>query len=70
MKGLGPQSLPALRNKIVKTFTISMRSQMLKTLIESLPTGDRFELTIRRRKALAFADSGTCDHEGDKTIFG
>lgn len=39
-------------------------------MINNLPTFDRYELTIRRRKALVFKDTGACDHEGIHTIFG
>lgn len=27
-------------------------------------------VTVRRRKAYAFRDSGACDHEGTQTVFG
>lgn len=39
-------------------------------MISALPTGERFEVTIRRRKAHAFAETGAVDHEGVHTIFG
>ncbi|TNV74071.1 hypothetical protein FGO68_gene5475 [Halteria grandinella] len=47
-----------------------MKSEIFSTQIAELPRGERFELTIRRRKAIAFAESGECDHEGTKSIFG
>ena len=46
------------------------RNQIINERLSSLPTGDRFELTIRRRLALALAEAGGCDHDGTQTVFG
>ena len=43
---------------------------MLKDKINSLPTGSSFGICLRRRKAMAFAETGGVDHEGMHTIFG
>ncbi len=70
LKNCHPQSLPYIRRKILQQFSSNKRNEMIRGFIEKLPTGDRYELTIRRRKALLFGETGQCDNEGVHTVFG
>ena len=70
LKGCLPESLPYLRKKILNQLPPYIKNEFVQTLIGNLPSGDRFELTIRRRKAVSFAESGACDHDGTNSIFG
>jgi len=55
----------------MQEFPLNIRNQMIDRQIEKLPAGgERFELTIRRRKALLFGETGQCDNEGIHTVFG
>lgn len=70
MKHSLPDSLPVLRKKLLANLPGFIKKALVKNLIDELPTYDRTELTIRRRKAMEFAETGACDHEGTHTIFG
>lgn len=70
LKNCLPDSLPHLRKQIISILPGYMKREMVNNMIGVLPCGDRFELTVRRRKAMAFAESGAVDHEGMHTIFG
>ena len=63
-------SLPLFRKAFVNMLPIIFKKQILKDKINSLPTGSQISCCLRRRKAQAFADSGSVDHEGTHTIFG
>jgi hypothetical protein len=63
-------SLPVLRRDIIFSLPPYMKKEIVNSAIQSLPGGERISVTLRRRKAYAFADSGQCDHEGINTIFG
>ena len=70
LKGCHPDSLPYLRKNLITGLSGYQKREILNSMISALPTGDRFEVTVRRRKAMAFAETGACDHEGVHTIFG
>jgi hypothetical protein len=71
LKNCHPESLPFLRRKLLQSFTFSIRNRMIQEQIDKLPTGSsQYEISIKRRKAFAFAETGQCDHEGTHTIFG
>ncbi len=63
--------MPALRRRLLQSLSQDVRNEIIQNHIEKLESsGERFELTIRRRKALLFADTGACDNEGVHTVFG
>ena len=44
---------------------------MIQEQIGKLPTGNsQYDISIKRRKAFLFAETGECDHEGSHSIFG
>ena len=64
-------SLPMLRKKLLLQLPGYIKKTLMTNLITNLPSAsDRFEVTIRRRKAMEFAESGGCDHDGTHSIFG
>ena len=70
LKSCLPDSLPYLRKNLIGGLSGYQKREILNAMISGLPCGDRHEVTVRRRKAMAFADTGACDHEGVHTIFG
>ncbi|CDW82480.1 hect e3 ubiquitin [Stylonychia lemnae] len=70
LKSCLPDSLPYLRKQLIGNLAGFQKREILNSMISVLPCGDRYEVTVRRRKAMAFADTGACDHEGVHTIFG
>lgn len=70
LKNCHSDSLPYLRKTLIGNMAGYMKNEVLNSMIQALPTGERHELTVRRRKAAAFKETGACDHEGVHTIFG
>jgi hypothetical protein len=70
LKNLLQSSLPYLRRTIIFSLPPYMKRELLNTSIESLPSGERIAVQVKRRKAYAFTESGQCDHEGVHTIYG
>ncbi len=48
----------------------SIKNKSIQQIINNLPTGSRQEITVKRRKAQVFVDSGQCDHLGEHCLFG
>ena len=70
LKSCHVESLPYLRKNMIGSLAGFMKNDILNTMISVLPCGERHELTVRRRKAAAFAETGGVDHEGVHSIFG
>jgi len=48
----------------------SVINKMIDTQLNQISEGDRPEIQVNRRKAMAFADEGNIDHEGRYSIYG
>ena len=49
----------------------SVSSQLVDTAVNNISTGyGGHRVTVSRRKAMVFADSGKIDHEGKYSIYG
>ena len=48
----------------------SVSSELVDAAVERIDTGYGSRVSVSRRKAMVFADSGKIDHEGKYSIFG
>ena len=65
-----PHQLPYLRKQILAKFSPLILSKMLDKALDGLPKGEQINVTVRRRRAFDFVESGQCDHDGTQTVFG
>ena len=57
-------------NEVKSMILFSMKNKLLKTIINTLPSGNQQNTELNRRKAQNFNDSGQVDHKGESTMFG
>ena len=58
--------LPMVKNEMM----LHVKRRIINDMISKLKKSEEGGITIRRRKAFYFANSGLIDHEGRHTIFG
>lgn len=57
-------------NVVKKEMMIHVKRFIINDMISKLTFTEEGKVTIKRRKAFYFANSGLVDHEGKETIFG